>query len=71
MKCNCSNWDDESPCPFHKPKMKQSPMVEHSVIVIRVYRAHATKKWLHTITKDGIRVKVSGYFDTQKEATPI
>ena len=46
-------------------------MVEHSVIVIRVYRARATKKWLHTITKDGIRTKVSPYFDTQKEATPI
>lgn len=71
MKCNCSDWDDESPCPRHTPKLPQPAVVEHSIIVVKVYRMHRNKKWYYVIVRDGVTEFCSQYFDTKKEATPI
>lgn len=59
MKCICSNWDDESPCPQHTPKLVQPSMVEHQCIVVRVYRRRSNKKWFYTVTTDAVQVDVS------------
>ena len=68
MKCNCSNWDDESPCEVHPNKLKRLPNVEHCCIVIRIYRASINKKYYGTIAKDAIRIFVTNDCDNKTEA---
>ncbi len=71
MPCNCSNWDDESPCQIHKEKkLPRSEEVCHLVIVVRVYRRLSNRKWYYTVSRDAIQVFVSEDFDTKEQATP-
>lgn len=71
MPCNCSNWDTSDPCPIHTPKLERPAVVEHSCIVIKVYRRADNLKWFYTVTRDAIREFESQDFDSKKEATPI
>jgi hypothetical protein len=68
MKCNCSDWDDESPCPVHNPKMPQPDFACHTTIVVHICRRHSDKQWYYTIATDGIRTYEGGFFNTKKEA---
>lgn len=63
MKCICSNWDDENPCPIHTPKLVQPSLVEHQCIVVRVYRRRSNKKWFYTTTVDAYNIDMSADFE--------
>ncbi len=65
MSCNCSNWDDERPCPRHNPKMPQPDMVLHDTIVVRVYRRRSDKKWNFVVVRDALLTHTSEFIDTK------
>lgn len=58
-KCHCSDWDNESPCPQHNPKLEQPSMVEHQCLVARIYRRRSSRRWFYTLTKDAVQIFVS------------
>lgn len=72
MTCNCQNWDDPKPCPKHGlNKGHQPAVVNHQMIVVKVYRRYKNKKWFYTITRDALLEFTSQDFDTKKEAMVI
>lgn len=71
-RCNCADWDDESPCGIHgERKLPPSEEVCHQIVVVRVCRRYSNRKWFYTIARDALREFTSQDFDTKKEATPI
>ncbi len=67
MTCNCSNWDDEDPCPKHTPKLPQPEEACHTQIVIRVYRRRSDKRWYFTVVRDAIRIFESEPFPNKEK----
>ena len=68
MKCNCGNWDDNSPCEIHtEKKLSRSETCEHHIYVFRVYRRSVNLKWFYTIAKDALKIFESRDFDTKAE----
>lgn len=66
MNCNCSNWDDESPCKIHGNTKLTVPEVWHHTKVIHIIRTRATRKWHYTVAIDSIQVFRSRDFDTKQ-----
>ena len=66
-RCNCSDWDDESPCKVHIVKLRKPDFVEHHVIVIKIYRKSENKKYYGTVVKDATSCLVTDDFNIKAE----
>jgi len=67
-RCNCADLDDESTCKIHTNKKLPKPdLVEHHLILIRIYRKSENKKYYGTIAKDAIRIFTTDDFSSKTE----
>lgn len=69
MNCNCGNWNDETLCKIHNPKLPQPELSCHHTYVIHVYRRYSNRKWFFTMAKDAIQISASEDFEKKPVIT--
>jgi hypothetical protein len=72
MNCNCSDWDDKTPCKIHPNGRATNPTIRcETTIVVNIYRRYTSKKWFYTVVTDAIRVFTSQEFDAKPKVKDI